>query len=155
MKTAFKYSATWFYQEMARRVGKERMQRYLDAANYGNKSTNGGIDRFWLDGGLRITPREQIDFLVKLYRNELPFSRRSMDIVRNILISEKTKDYVLRAKTGWGSTFKPQVGWWVGYVEKADNVYFFALNIDINKDEDAKTRKIVAGSILRELNVIN
>jgi len=155
MREAFKYSAVWFYQEMARRIGEERMQQYLNMVNYGNRSMEGGIDQFWLDGGLRITPKEQIEMLVKLYRNELPFSQKTIAVVKDIMTEEKTNEYVLRAKTGWGGTVKPQVGWWVGYLEKEKNVYLFAINIDVNKNEDAKARKSVTKSILRELAIIN
>lgn len=155
MKDAFKYSAAWFYQEMARRIGKERMQHYLNRAGYGNRNIQGGIDQFWFDGELRITPKEQIEMLVKLYRNELPFSPRTMNIVKDIMVEEKIPEYVLHAKTGWAATTKPQIGWWVGYVEKGKNVYFFATNIDINKDEDGKARKSVTKNILRELAIVN
>lgn len=100
MRTAIEDSVIWFYQEMARRIGQERMQRYIDLANYGNRNISGGIDQFWLQGGLRITPKEQIDLLVKLHQNKLPFSRQTIKTVKDILINEKTDNYVLRGKTG-------------------------------------------------------
>lgn len=151
MRTAMKYSAVWFYQELARRIGLERMQHYVDLAGYGNKNINGGLDRFWLTGELRITPREQIALLVRLYQNKLPFSQRAMDIVKDILIFEKKESYVLRAKTGWSG----QVGWFVGYVERKENVYFFANNIDIMKPEDATARVAITKALLRDLSLIN
>ncbi|MCL4703753.1 class D beta-lactamase [bacterium] len=150
MRTAMKNSAVWFYQELARRIGLERMQHYVDLADYGNKNIKGGLDRFWLTGDLRITPREQIALLVRLHQNTLPFSQRAMDIVKNILIFEQGEDYVLRAKTGWSR----QVGWFVGYVEHAKNVYFFATNIALLKPEDAKTRVSITKAILRDLSLI-
>ena len=79
LKTAMQYSVVWYYQELARRVGKEKMQHYVDAAGYGDIS--GQIDTFWLDGGLRISPYEQIEFLKRLYQSDLPFSQLSMKIV--------------------------------------------------------------------------
>lgn len=161
MKSAIGNSTVWFYQELARRIGQERMQHYLELARYGNRDMSGGIDQFWLEGGLKITPKEQIDLLVNLYRGELPFSQKTMNLVKEILINEKTDAHILRAKTGWSQAHletppaKRQIGWWVGYVERGGNAYFFALNIDIAKDEDASARKTVAKNILRELNVIN
>ena len=119
----------WYFQQLARRVGAERMQKYLDAAGYGNHTIGGAIDTFWLEGGLRISPDEQIEFLKKLYFETLPFSTRSMQIVKKLLIIEQTGDYVLRAKTGTVSRFTPQIGWWVGYVETKGNVFFFAARI--------------------------
>lgn len=155
MRTAIKGSVVWFYQELARRIGQERMQHYINLANYGNRDISGGIDQFWLQGGLRISPKEQIDLLVKLYRNELPFSQRTMDIVKDILINEKTNNYVLRGKTGWAGEFTPQVGWYVGYLERGGKVYFFALNLDITKPEDTKARIAITKSILRDMGLLD
>jgi beta-lactamase class D len=154
MRSAIQYSAVWFYQELARRIGQERMQQYIDQVGYGNGDISGGIDHFWLDGNLRITARQQIEFLRRLYRNDLPFSQRSLDIVKDILIVEQTPEYVLRAKMGWGSRMKPQIGWWVGYLEQNGNVYFFATNLDIIKPGDENARTSVTRDILRSLGLL-
>jgi beta-lactamase class D len=157
MRDAIKNSTVWFYQEMSRRVGQARMQHYINVAHYGNRNISGGIDHFWLDGKLRITAKEQIELLVKLHRNQLPFSPRSINIVKDILINEKTENYTLRAKTGWaglGDKSVPQIGWWVGYVERGNRTYFFAMNIDIKKDEDAAARMTITKNILREMKIV-
>lgn len=145
MREAIKLSAVWFYQVLARRVGYERMQQWVVRAEYGNQNIGeeDDIDRFWLNGELRITPQEQIQFLRRLYENELPFSERSLSIVKDILINEKTPDYIIRGKTGWygfGDHSIPNIGWYVGYVETGENVYFFATNIDIHNPQDAAAR---------------
>jgi len=103
---------------------------------------------------LRVTPRGQIEFLVKFYQNRLPFSPQVISTVKDILIEEKTENYTLRAKTGWSNTYSPQIGWWVGYVERGSDVYFFATEIDINKDEDAAKRKEITRNILKSLKII-
>ena len=89
LRTAIRYSVVWFYQELARRIGEERMQHYIDAVEYGNQDIGGGIDLFWLQGNIRITMEEQIDLLKRLYKNELPFSQRTLDIVKDIMILEQ------------------------------------------------------------------
>ena len=154
MSDAFRYSAVWFYQELARRIGRERMQAFLDSTRYGNRKMGPAVDRFWLDGDLRISPKEQIDFLVKLHRNELPFSQRTMDIVREVMIHEQGENYTLRGKTGWGIRFVEQIGWFVGYVERKGKVYFFATNIDIRDDNDAPARIAITKRILRQLDLM-
>lgn len=126
LKTAFANSTVWYYQELARRVGGAQMKYWLDQCHYGNADTSGGIDQFWLTGGLRITPHQQIDFLRELYHNKLPFSQRSMDIVKKIMVVKDTSTYIIRAKTGWGMEGDKDVGWYVGYIETPDNVYYFA-----------------------------
>jgi beta-lactamase class D len=164
LKTAFQNSAVWYYQELARRVGGERMKYWLDKTNYGNADTNGGIDRFWLSGGLRITSAQQIGFLRRLHGNKLPFSERSMEIVKDIMIVKDTVDYVLRAKTGWGKQEGKDIGWYVGYVETRDNVYYFSncvqtLSKNTEEHENSlrfdKARREIAFSILKELKINN
>ena len=155
LRTALPVSAVWFYTEVSKRVGQERMQKYYDSVGYGNRSTNGFGTDYWNNGNLRVTPREQIEFLVKFHQNRLPFSPQVISIVKDIMTEEKTGKYVLRAKTGWSDSFTPQVGWWVGYVERASGeVYFFATEIDIKKDEDAAKRKEITRNILKSLNII-
>ncbi len=148
LKSAIKYSVVWFYQECARRTGEKRMQFWIDSVGFGNQNISGGIDRFWLDGALRISPKQQVEFLKRLYLNQLPFSQRSMHIVKEIMVRKKTEDYILHAKTGWASSFTPQIGWYVGYLERAGNIYFFALNMDIRNNAEGKKRKKIAFEVL-------
>lgn len=155
LATALKYSAVWYYQELARRVGEERMQELIDKANYGNKKIGGGIDLFWLRGDLRITPSQQIEFLKDLYFNQLPFSIRNQEIVKKIMIVEETDNYIMHAKTGWA--LKNSVGWYVGYIEKEDNVYFFVTCVqgdDFNMEDFGRARIEISRQILSELKII-
>ena len=159
LREAFKLSAVWFYQVLARRVGYERMQQWVTQVEYGNQNIGSkeDIDQFWLDGKLRITPQKQIQFLHRLYNNELPFSERSVSLVKDIMINEKTPDYTIRGKTGWfgfGSDIKPNIGWYVGYLEKGNNVYFFATNIDIRKEQDGAARIELTRRCFKDLAVL-
>jgi beta-lactamase class D/D-alanyl-D-alanine dipeptidase len=154
LRSAFKVSAVWVYHELSKRIGRETMQHYYDLANYGNRSTDGFGEVYWVKGNLRVTPREQISFLRRLYLNRLPFSDRSVALFKDLMIAEKTDQYVLRAKTGWSTDYTPQVGWWVGYVERGNDVYFFATQLDMTKNEDAPKRLEITKNILRELKVM-
>lgn len=136
LRTAFQYSAVWYYQEVARRIGKTRMQKYLDRLKYGNRDISGGIDRFWLDGGLRISSEQQIDFLKRLYTYQLPISRRNIDILKKIMVLEKTDAYILSAKTGLALRADHMIGWLVGFLERDRDVYFFATNIEQHDRSD-------------------
>lgn len=154
MRSAIKVSCVWFYQEIARRVGQKRMQHFMDTIGYGNRNIGDKIDEFWLSGKMRITPVQQIDFLKRLYHNNLPFSQRSIDIVKDIMITEKTNKYILRSKTGWSDNGIIGNGWWIGYIERDNNVYFFVNNMDINKPEDAAGRIEISKNILRSMNLV-
>lgn len=126
LRAAFQVSAVPHYQAIAREIGPERMQRFVDAVPYGNRDLSGGMDRFWLEGGLRISPMEQVHFLARLYRDALPFSPRTMAAVKRIMLVEQTPAYTLRAKTGLALVPGGQVGWWVGWVERGEDVFVFA-----------------------------
>src|SRR4051812_14112506 len=100
LRSAIAASAVPVYQEIARRIGAERMQQHVDLLDYGNHNIGGGIDQFWLTGELRIDPIQQIDFVDRLRRGVLPVSKRSQDLVRDILPVTKVGEAVIRAKTG-------------------------------------------------------
>lgn len=156
MKTAIKVSAVPYYQELARRVGNIRMAELVGKLNYGNKDIS-PIDSFWLNGSMRISQFEQIDFLKRLYKNELPVSQRSMDITKQIILNEDTLGYKLRAKTGWGDQDNKNIGWWVGWVETTVDVYFFATNIEAGDpagDKFLEARKMITRKILTELGAL-
>jgi beta-lactamase class D len=156
LKSAYKNSVVWYYQELARRVGQERMNYWLNKAQYGNRNTSGGIDGFWLTGGLRVTPEQQIDFLRRLKHDKVPFSQRSIDIVKKIMVAKDTLNYVVRAKTGWGDEPKRIVGWYVGYIEKNNNVYYFANCIQSTNSEIpgfGRARIAITYKILNDLQV--
>ncbi len=163
LKTAYKNSTVWYYQELARRVGGARMKQWLDAAQYGNADTSGGIDMFWLRGGLRITPKQQLDFLRRLHDNNLPFSQRSIDIVKSIMIARDTLGYVLRGKSGWGTQNGEEIGWFVGYVEVAGRVYYFANCVQsdsaaVSDPRQAvrfdRSRRGIVYHVLQDMNII-
>lgn len=156
LKDAIKFSCVWYYKELARRVGTEKMQMMLNGFNYGNKDISGGVDKFWLEGSLKISQKEQIEFLKKLYNYELPVSKRSIDILKNIIMIDSTGSYIMRGKTGWGFEDKKDIGWLVGWIEKSDNIYFYAINIETDKDNPrfAESRKAITEKILRDFGVI-
>ena len=158
LKTAFKNSTVWYYQELARRVGGRRMKYWLDKANYGNADTSGGIDKFWLEGGgLRISPEQQINFLRLLHDNKLPFSQRTMDIEKSIMVAKDSFKYILRCKTGWGHQDNKDIGWYIGYLETKDHVYYFTNCIqttDTNNKDFGKARIEIVDKIFEDLKLI-
>ena len=158
LKTAYKNSTVWFYQELARRIGIDKYKKYLKEFNYGNQDLSGKLDYFWLDNTLTISPVEQINFLKGLYEEKYTFSKRTYDIVKNVMIEKEADTYVLRAKTGYGIVGTLDIGWYVGYVETKDNVYFFAtrLSQDVpNKNNDfINLRKTVTFNILQDMGIM-
>lgn len=159
MKNAFQNSTVWFYVEMARRIGLQTYAKYLSACRYGNGNIRTGKnDDFWNYGEFGITPENQITFLKDLYEENLPFSASTYRKVKRIMIAEETPEYVLRAKTGWTWYGGKDTGWYVGYVEKKDNVWFFATRIrkdrkDVNENFSS-CRIEITRKVLKELGAL-
>lgn len=156
LASAFRNSVVWYYQELARRIGEDRMLEFLERFSYGNEDISGGIDRFWLTGGLQISPLEQVAFLRRVYHNQIGVSDRSLDVTKSVMILEEGPGYMLRGKTGWAAfgDDEPGIGWLVGYLERDDNVYYFATNIDIRTSDDASARIPITRAILHHLDML-
>nr|WP_319398379.1 penicillin-binding transpeptidase domain-containing protein [uncultured Carboxylicivirga sp.] len=131
MESALKYSVVWYYQEIARRIGEQRMEQAINDLKYGNQDISSALDRFWLCGSMQISAIEQIAFLRRFYNEKLSgFSRENIDAVKEIMLYEKTDDYKLYGKTGGGKCWPDQVvGWYVGFVETPRGPYVFAMNM--------------------------
>jgi beta-lactamase class D len=130
MTLAFQRSGVWFYQELARRAGEARIAGWVERAGYGNGDTGGGVDRFWLEGDLRISALEQVGVLRRLYSGALPFSAHSQEIVRRIMYMDDIAGRRLSGKTGWARQDGVHYGWLVGWVEQGDRTWFFATQIE-------------------------
>lgn len=158
LESAFKVSCVWCYQELARQIGKEKMQHWVDTVGYGNQDLAGDVDMFWLTGNLKISPKEQIDFLNRLHQNKLPFSQRTMDIVKEIMILEDKQTYTFRGKTGWAifDNDTKNIGWFVGYIQKNVETYIFATNVETDnaRDDFGKARLQITKEIIKNLEIL-
>jgi beta-lactamase class D len=131
LQDAFHVSCVPCYQEIARKIGVERMKAWLKKLNYGRMIVDSSsIDRFWLEGESRINQLEQIGFLYRLYNSKLPISARTETIIKRMMIIEENDTFRLSGKTGWALRNGNNNGWFVGYLEKGEEVLFIATNID-------------------------
>lgn len=150
MYEAFRVSAVPYYREVARRIGKDTMQYWLDSLKYGasNDTTlfklRSAVDTFWLDNTLKITPDQNLGLVKQLYFNQLPFFKSYQEMVKRAMLFENNTQYRLGYKTGWGYTEKNHsIGWVTGWVEENNHPYFFVLNIESsNRDYDMKAVRI-------------
>lgn len=157
LRSAMRASAFWVYQRFAKEIGEDGARSYLEQIDYGNKdpttSTDPTIDNsaYWVDGNLTISAYEQISFLQRLYKNELPFKIEHQRLVKDVMIVEAGRNWILRAKTGW----EGRMGWWVGWVEWPTGPVFFALNIDTpNRTGDLAKREQIARKILQSIDAL-
>jgi beta-lactamase class D len=153
MYDAFRISCPPWYQELARRIGKDTIQHWLDSLAYGNKKIS-RLDTFWLDNSLKIRPDEQLGLVKRLYFNQLPFHNLNQEIVKRAMLFEDNPNYKLSYKTGWGFRENGNsLAWIVGWIEENKHPYFFVLNVetpDKSADIPGIRLKILKG-ILQQL----
>jgi beta-lactamase class D len=168
MREAFRVSNVPYYQEIARRIGRQNMQHFLDTVKYGNMKIGTKEDEFWLDNSLQISADEQVGFLKRLYFDELPFIVRSQSIVKTMMLREDSARNRLYYKTGSGFTPNGhKLFWVVGFMEHVLRVkedpksmnksgvrnypYIFALNFEVPESDSSRNWNEVPVSLLREL----
>ena len=153
LRSAFKTSCVWCYQEIARKVGAIRYSSALAEINYGNEQVGHQVDQFWLNGDLQISAREQIDFLKQMHDYLVPYQREHVDILKTIMLDGQSDGYAIYAKTGWTGP-ELHVGWYVGYVEKSNETWLFAMNMRMDRAEQASLRKGLTIRSLKALGIL-
>lgn len=153
LRDAFRFSCLPCYRALARQVGEAGEREWVHKLGYGNQDISGVADRFWIDGGLLISPLEQLDFLRRFDEGKLPISERTADLVRDIMTLDVTENYVLRGKTG--TTLPPEearlLAWFVGWLEAGERRVFFATLIDGSAPgvDPLQVRRPLTESVLR------
>nr|WP_289846781.1 penicillin-binding transpeptidase domain-containing protein [Colwellia sp. E2M01] len=178
LASAFKFSIVPIYRQIANEIGQETMQSYITNFAYGNTDISSGIDDFWLNGSLQISAIEQVEFLQKLNHAQIGVSQQSINTLKEIMLTESTDSYLFYAKTGTGTintipvedaseitqanntentkhTSTAKLGWYVGFVENAEGVHYFAFNFTRDSYENMNTERInIVKNHLKKAGVI-
>ncbi|MGN6265907.1 MAG: penicillin-binding transpeptidase domain-containing protein [Ginsengibacter sp.] len=154
LQQAFQNNSVPYFQELARQLGKDTLQMWLDSISYGNHKIASPVDSFWLNNDLKISPDEQLGFLSKLFFEQLPFQKYAQQTVANLMKKEDTSLYSLSYATGLGIDEKNNsFAWNLGWIEENKHIYFFVTFIR-TPDKSANTENTViqiSKSCLREL----
>lgn len=131
-------SVVWFSQRLTPMLGEKKLQGYLVKFNYGNQNIKPGITTAWLNspndpnGSLAINAYEQLDFIKKLWSNDLPVSKESMELTRQITYLETSpKGFRLSGKTGssfYDKAHKIQFGWFIAHIGNGEEEYTAVTN---------------------------
>ena len=86
----------------------------------------------------------------------LPVSKRSQDLVRDILPVTKVGNATIRAKTGLlgAEQGKPSLGWVVGWAEAGSQQTVFAMNMDCKEPAHVAARMTVVQQCLADIVAI-
>ena len=120
LASAIRDSVVWYFQSLARDVGAEAMQEWLDRLEYGNRDISSGIDKFWLSSSLEIDANRQLELIKALKHQTLPFKPEYQQQVQDMLVQDSPLPGTLHAKTGscLGATgVKPDHGWFIGWID--------------------------------------
>ena len=154
LRGAMTVSNVPLYQELARRIGLQRMGEALVRLGYGNQQIGSDVTTFWLRGPLAISAVEQTRFLARLAHLTLPFPAQAQRQVAEITRVDGGPGWSLHAKTGWQNAPGAGVGWWVGWVQKGNQITPFALNIAMASAADAPKRERLGRSSLQALGIL-
>jgi beta-lactamase class D len=142
LTSAITYSVVPYFQEVARRIGLVRMKKMVDDSDYGRMEiTKETIDRFWLWGNSRITPWEQMNFILHFYTNKLQFTQANVDLVKKLIILKQTDKWIFRGKTGMTVQDGKNIGWLIGYLEENGNVWLYVCNMESGLDNTEKFKE--------------
>ncbi len=132
-RTWMSHSVVWFSQRLTPKLGEKRFKKYLKDFKYGNQDISHGITDAWLvspsgpESSLRISPYEQVEFLKALWKDELPVSKRAMELTRKITYRETTPSgFVLSGKTGsnsYDNEGRVQLGWFISHLQRGNEEY--------------------------------
>jgi beta-lactamase class D len=154
LKSAIQNSTIWYYVKLAERIGRENYRVWLKKCRYGNGDLSEKGTDFWNFGHFGVSPIEQVRFLKAFYEEKLPFSKRTYQIAKRVMMTEMGKQISLLSKTGWTKADGQDIGWYVGYYKMADNIYFFATRLQKDtatvNPEFASCRKTITLSILKK-----
>jgi beta-lactamase class D/beta-lactamase regulating signal transducer with metallopeptidase domain len=161
----FKNSVLWFAQQVTAALGVERFQHYIDGFDYGNRDLSGdagkdnGLSLSWVGSSLKISPVEQVAFLRKMVRRELPLSPQAYAMTSRIMAPVTLANgWTVQGKTGTAAPVRvdgdgaiaQQYGWYVGWASKGGRTVVFAHLVLDRTQEDAGGPRARA-AMLREL----
>ena len=154
LESAVKNSVNWYFQDIDKQIGKEKLQSYYKKMGYGNYNLAGRISDYWLESSLRISPVEQVQMLKDFYTNNMAFKKENINTIKNILKLSEKNGAVLSGKTGTGAVNGKNInGWFIGYVEKGEKFFIFATNIQNEDNAKGSTATSITLSILNDKNI--
>ena len=154
LQSAMNSSVNWYFQTVDEQLGSSSVYNYIQEIGYGNENTNGDFSTYWMESSLKISPIEQVELLTKLHNNSFEFSPENINAVKDAILLSSSDAGTLYGKTGTGRVDGQDVnGWFIGYIETADNTYFFATTIGANSDATGGKATEITMSILSDMNI--
>ena len=156
LDSAMAASANWYFQTMDSQLGLNKIQEFLNEIEYGNQTTSSNLKLYWSDFSLKISPIEQVELLKKFNTNGFHLHSPNVLSVKNAIKIADTSDGTFYGKTGTGCIDGQDIsGWFIGYIETSDNIYYFATNIQSDSNATGKKALEITSAILKKLHIWN
>lgn len=154
LQSAMRSSVNWYFQVVNEQLGPAFTYDYMQKIGYGNQNISGGFSTYWMESSLKISPIEQVELLIKLYHNRFGFSPENINAVKDAICLSSSEAGTFYGKTGTGRVDGQDVnGWFVGFIETADNTYFFAVNIEADGGAAGSSAAEITMSILSDMHI--
>ena len=154
LQSAMASSVNWYFQSVDEQLGTTSVYDYIKEIGYGNKNMSGDFSTYWMESSLKISPIEQVELLTQLQNNNFGFAPENINAVKDSICLSSSDAGTFYGKTGTGRVDGQDVnGWFVGFVETADNTYFFATNIGADSDATGGNATEITMSILSDMNI--
>ena len=154
LQSAMASSVNWYFQSVDEQLGTTSVYDYIKEIGYGNKNMSGDFSTYWMESSLKISPIEQVELLTQLQNNNFGFAPENIIAVKDSICLSSSDAGTFYGKTGTGRVDGQDVnGWFIGYIETADNTYFFATNIGADSDATGGNATEITMSILSDMNI--
>lgn len=154
LDSALKNSVNWYFQRLDKSIGVDKLEAFYREIGYGNGYIGNDTAYYWNGGNLKISPLEQVELLVKLYNNDYGFDSANIETIKNAIFLSESGGNKLYGKTGTGRRNENDVnGWFIGYVDTADNTYFFAVNLQGENNANGNTATEITYSIFDRMGI--
>jgi beta-lactamase class D len=158
LRQAMRTSSEPYFRTLAARIGRDRLAAWVARVGYGNERIGADPARAWHDGVLRVTAEQQLAFIDRLRRGDLPFDRATLAAVKAVLLESETDGRLVYGKTGTHSPqgATPGVGWWIGWVEGGGQPSAsFALAVELKAPDERAGRIALARGLLADAGLLS
>ena len=154
LQSAMSNSVNWYFQSLNEQLGAPSVNKYIQQIKYGNENMSGDFSSYWMESSLKISPIEQVELLTKLQNNSFSFAPENINAVKDSICISSSDAGSFYGKTGTGRVNGQDVnGWFIGYIETAENTYFFATNIGSDSNATGGNATKITMAILSDLNI--
>lgn len=148
LREAMQTSSESYFGVLAERIGRERLAAWVQRVGYGNGRIGATPALAWHDGVLTVTARQQLAFVDRLRRGDLPFSAKTIATVKAAMRDEDANGSRIYGKTGTHrDDDRTGNAWWIGWVEGPKGHASFVLGIDLTAMDDRAMRNALGKRI--------